>query len=370
MAKKKQKKDNQLLALFGAVLGLVVLFVVAMLITSLTTNTLQCQQATVPVTLSAQSNTRYNIVGSLCARGGFADKTVELLVSGVSYDHNYWDFPLQPEKYSYERAALNAGYAVFNFDRLGVGQSDHPPAADVTVPAEAYVTHQLVVALREGRIAATPFTKVIGVGHSMGAGIVAVEGGTYNDMDGLVLADSLHQANTAKQAQLATTRYPAQQDPKFANRNLPDGYLTTRPNTRGDGFYDTQYADSAVIAKDEDLKQTVTTGELSTLAIGRDTKYSEAIHVPVLLVVGDNDSINCNSAIASLSCKDSQTVLNREKANFAPQACLEAFVLPQSGHDTNLHYTASRWFNMANTWADSRVGPNNSTKPTNPCMTP
>jgi alpha-beta hydrolase superfamily lysophospholipase len=200
----------------------------------------------------------------------------------------------------------------------------------------------------------------------MGASIMIVEGGTYNDTNGLILADSLHQANTAQQAKLGTERYPASQDPKFKDANLPQGYLTTKPNTRGGGFYAAQYADPNVIAKDEDLKQTVTTGEISTLSAGRDPKNSMAITTPVLLVVGAEDSINCNEAIG-LSCKDSATVLNREHTNYGAKTCLEAYVLQQSGHDTNLHRTAQDWFKEATSWIQRRVG-NGDTKPTNACQ--
>jgi pimeloyl-ACP methyl ester carboxylesterase len=329
-------------------------------------NALNCEESSLPVKLSSDGQAIYSVTGWLCARGNFSGKTVQLLVSGVSYDHNYWDFPYQPNNYSYVQSATRAGYATFNFDRIGVGLSDKPPATDVTIPAEAYVAHELIQDLRQGKISGTSFKKVIAVGHSMGASILSVEGGTYNDADGLILADSLHQANVAKQTQLATTRYPAAQDPKFENAGLPDGYLTTKPGTRGDGYYDTKYADPQVVAKDEQLKQTATTGEFATLAQGRNPQFSKAIKTPVLLVVGQNDSINCNEG-AGLSCKDSATIIAREKDNFSQAACLEAFVLPNSGHDTNLHYNAKDWFKAASDWANKRIGKNDKTAATDAC---
>lgn len=330
-------------------------------------NALACRQSQVPVKLSADAQAVYQVTGWLCARGGYSGKTVQLLVSGVSYDHNYWNFPYQPDNYSYIRSLTQAGYATFMFDRIGVGFSDKPPASEVTIPAEAYVAHELIQALRSGNINGTKYQKVIAVGHSMGASILSVEGGTYNDADGLILADSLHQANTAKQAQLATTRYAASQDPKFKHAGLPTGYLTTKPGTRGDGYYDTKYADPQVIAKDEQLKQTATTGEFATLAMGRDPKYSKVIKTPVLLVVGQNDSINCNESVPGLSCKDAATILGREQSNFGPAACLEAYVLPNAGHDTNLHYNAEDWFKQAAAWSDKRVGKTATTQPADAC---
>jgi pimeloyl-ACP methyl ester carboxylesterase len=368
-AQKKSKNSKpRRKPLLGSILVVAVVLLVATILCFgyRQASALHCETSNLPVKTSADGQAIYSVTGWLCARGSFTGKTVQLLVSGVSYDHNYWDFPYQPNNYSYVRAATKAGYATFNFDRIGVGLSDKPPANDVTIPAEAYVAHELIQDLRQGKVSGTKFANIIAVGHSMGASILSVEGGTYNDANGLILADSLHQANTAKQAQLTTTRYPAVQDPKFKDAGLPDGYLTTKPGTRGDGYYDTKYADPNVVAKDEELKQTATTGEFATLAQGRNPQFSKAIKTPVLLVVGQNDSINCNEA-AGLSCKDSAAIMAREKDNFSPAACLEAFVLPNSGHDTNLHYNAKDWFKAANDWADKRVGKNSTTQPTDAC---
>src|SRR6185503_8303572 len=110
-----------------------------------------CIKKTLPVKLSQSAAQTYNVVGWLCAHGGFKDKTVQVLVSGFTYDHNYWDFPYQQYRYSYVQYATAAGYATFNIDRIGVGESSKPPADQVTFPAEAYATRQIVQALREGK---------------------------------------------------------------------------------------------------------------------------------------------------------------------------------------------------------------------------
>ena len=40
----------------------------------------------------------------------------------------------------------------------------------------------------------------------------------------------------------------------------------------------------------------------------------------------------------------------RESADYSPAACLEAYVLPMSGHDINLHPNAGTWYAAANDW--------------------
>ena len=50
---------------------------------------------------------------------------VHLLLSGATYGHVYWDFPVNSPLYSYTQALNAAGFATFNFDRIGIGVSDH-----------------------------------------------------------------------------------------------------------------------------------------------------------------------------------------------------------------------------------------------------
>lgn len=304
-----------------------------------------CSRKTVPVKLSESASQIYNVVGWLC--GSTRNKTVQLLVSGLTYDHTYWD---QSPAYSYVRFATNMGATTFNIDRIGVGQSDKPPAADVTVPSEAFVTKQIVHALKDSY----GFKKVIGVGHSLGAAILTIEG-SYPDagVDGLILADYTHVGNVPFIVQIGTMRWPAASDPKFANADLPVGYVTSLPGTRGFQFFNQDFASKNVIAKDEELKTTATSGETATVSVARDPIYSNAIKVPVLFVVGQKDQLDCDENVVGLSCKDAATIENREAPFFTNAESFEAFVLRFSGHSTNLHYDAKLWYLKANLWSKS-----------------
>jgi pimeloyl-ACP methyl ester carboxylesterase len=330
----------------------------------------KCDEKTLRVKLAAEDTQTYELKGWMCWKGALTDKTVQVLISGFTYDHYYWDFPYQADKYSYVREAVDDGYATFNIDRIGVGKSDRPvDPSKVTLPAEAYVAQQVVTALRDGKVNHTKFKKVIGVGHSMGAGIWMIAAATYpnnSGVNGLILTDFLHQADPAVQAELGAARHRAQEDPKFDQMNLPEGYVTTRPGFRH-LYYNPDFADKKVIAVDEFLKQTATTGEIATLGLARDPVYTSKITVPVLVVVGQKDSLFCNEAVAGLSCANKEAVLAREGPAYNPKACLEAYVLPIAGHDTNLHYNAEKWFSEAEKWSDRRVGVSNWHKPTDPC---
>jgi pimeloyl-ACP methyl ester carboxylesterase len=210
---------------------------------------------------------------------------------------------------------------------------------------------------------------VIGAGHSMGAAIWMIAAATYPDnagVNGLILADYLHNADAATQAALQAARHRAQEDPKFADAGLPEGYFTTKPGFRY-LYYNPDFVDSRVLAADEELKQTSTIGEGITINLARDPVYASKITVPVLLVVGQKDSLFCNESMTGLSCANKSAVLDRELPAYNQHACLEAYVLPVAGHDTNLHYNAQKWFNEAGKWSDRRVGENLWHVPTDPC---
>ena len=86
--------------------------------------------------------------GQLCMPAGPAPTTVQLLVHGATYSRVYWDFPYQPERYSYQRDMARHGYATFAVDRLGTGQSSKPPSVTLLDSVEAASIHQIVGHLR------------------------------------------------------------------------------------------------------------------------------------------------------------------------------------------------------------------------------
>ncbi len=308
-----------------------------------------CERTTTQVRLTETDATTYRVAGWLCGPRRPRNHEVQFLVHGFTYDHLYW-MGLGFRRLDYVRAAAARGHTTFVVDRLGAGASDHPNPDAVTFPNEAYVLHQLVSGLRAGAIGhdRTPFRRVVGVGHSMGAGMWNIEAGTYHDVDALILADFLHAADPDFVTYLRAHYIAASTLPAFAS--LPDGYLTVEPRSI---FYDTTRTRPSVIERDEAIGiDTGTRGEAATLAMGRDLTYSQAVTAPVLMVTGRQDALGCNEAKPGLSCATASAVADRERPAYTSAACLDAFVL-DSGHDTNLHNAAPEWFARANTWADA-----------------
>lgn len=319
-----------------------------------------CQSYYVPVALSSGQPIEYSIYGELCNPSSGPSSTVQLLVPGGTYGHIYWEFPYQPENYSYVHALNAAGYSTFAIDRIGTGKSSHPLVGllSVIMATNAYVVHQVVQALRHRNVGNRSFAHVLLVAHSLGSVTAWIEAGTYHDVDGVIISGLLHHLNAVTLTGVITTLYPATLDPRFSDKLLNVnylGYLTTEPGTRGKDFYYVPGADPNVIAFDESTKETATPGEFATFSTAIVDGISKQINVPVLVVVGQQDQLFCG--LAATDCSGDATVLNAEAPYYSAQAQLQVVTIPSAGHDLNLQKTALLWFTAAKTWAYQHVAP-------------
>lgn len=315
-----------------------------------------CVSVTLAVALEPGQAANYQISGELCLPASGQADVVQVTVHGATYDHRYWNWPLQSLVYSYAGYMTRAGYAVFDYDRIGNGFSSHPDSTDVSVTSDSYVAHEVVGALRSGQLDGYTFKRVVMVGHSLGSYITIQEAATYRDIDALILTGIGHDVNPNALSLGVSDFYPAALDPEFSNLRLDAGYLTTLPNKRAALFYNTTTAEPAVIAYDESIKQTVTTPELAALeASGSESPYAYArqIQVPVLLVDGQTDLFFCQG---DSTCSSAASLKTAENPFYSPAAKLQTFVVPVTGHDLNLHVTAPEWFGVALRWAVDTVG--------------
>ena len=316
-----------------------------------------CHRRTAGVTLTPTDATIYNMVGWLCSKPNSKRRTtIQVLTSGLTYDHHYWDITTTKKKYSYVYAAVEAGWSTFNVDRLGVGESDKPPAQLLTVPNQAQAIEQVIQQLRNGRIDGTAYTRVVSVGHSLGGGIAQYAAATAPEPsmvpDFLVVADFLSATNPGGLTRFAETLVPAATDPAFASARLPDGYQTTRGGTRAQTLFHLPDAEPGIVETDETLKQTGTVAERTTLGVARSRDTTMAVPVPTMITVGQFDSFYCD-ATPRLSCADSAAIRIRESGNYPPRACLRVSTIPGAGHASNLHHNARMFFDGVTAWLDS-----------------
>jgi pimeloyl-ACP methyl ester carboxylesterase len=140
----------------------------------------------------------------------------------------------------------------------------------------------------------------------------------------------------------AAATYPARGESRFAGR--PDGYLTTLPGTRAALFYWPGTMEPAVVRTDEATKET--TGEIveaSGITVVEAMAGTPAITVPVLVAVGELDTIVCGLP----AC------LQAEPAYYGRPDLVSTISMPDTGHDLNLSYSAPDFFAQVNRWLAS-----------------
>lgn len=308
-----------------------------------------CQNVIIPVGLGPGQPTNLDLFGYLCLPPGPQPAVVQLTVPGFTYNHAYFDFPYRPNQYSYTRTMLAAGYAVFDLDRIGTGRSSHPFSTEITFGTDAYTIHLAVQMLR-----GMGFSSIEIVGHSLGSQIVAVEVGTYHDVDGVVLTGFSNHGNLASDATAALGFEPAFLDPEFALVGYDSLYMTFR--THGiPQFYYPPTTDPRVVAEDDATKSVATTTEVAGSLIQGSSLVSPTsqITVPVLVINGDHDGLFCGGGTA---CDNAADLYRDEAPFFGATPCLSTAVVPHTAHNLNLSTTASQTYATIRNWSTGHIG--------------
>lgn len=246
------------------------------------------------------------------------NKPVQVLLHGATYNHTCWS--------AYARLAARRGFATFNVDRLGYGRSDRPDPMTLDLPAAGHATHQIVNTLhRRG------FRRVVLNAHSLG-GLVAYEAARHGGVTGMIISGMPPGAPATRAAATPFPPFhPAGQDPKFAGRGWPTGYLTTMPGTRVDTFlYPGTYGPAIPHLEETVLKDTVPEPEL--LAIGTPPA---PVDVPTLSVLGRYDGFYC------WETADCTTAPAGERVDA---------VIPDAGHSINVSRGAPVFYALTFDW--------------------
>jgi pimeloyl-ACP methyl ester carboxylesterase len=312
----------------------------------------KCREVNIPVALMAGQPANQKVFAEFCLPRGRAPQTVQLLVHGPTRNHTFWDFPYQPPRYSYVNAAVRAGYAVLAIDRIGDGQSSHPPSSQIVFPSTISTLHQVVDDLRNGTLGAK-FDAVIEVGHSYGSYYIVDEQSTYQDADALILTGYGHKSSLSFKKLVDHAQHPAVDDPKFANSSLDTGYSTTKPGEIGPLYFYLSGADPNVIALTEKFKDTRELAERQSHP--DNSKLTQNIHVPTLIFDGQNDIVYC--AVDADDCSTEQSFYQAESPYFTSAACLRTMVMPKTGHDLTLHYSAPESHRLILDWARETLPP-------------
>ncbi|BCL32544.1 alpha/beta fold hydrolase [Streptomyces aurantiacus] len=313
-----------------------------------------CYEVQVPV--SVKKIGRAHIYGELCRprQPTRTSKTVQLLVPGSTYNHSYYDMPVKSARYSYVSKALADGFSTFDIDRLATGRSTLPPSSQYTLDSGTEAIHQVITKLRAGEIKNRAFDKVVWVGHSLGSSMAWSQAAKYDDdVDAFVLTGMSHVVRDEEPSdegpgEDVQFEIRAMDDPKFHGRISDPGYLTTNAGMR-QFFYYVPNADPAVIEADERLKDVSTAADSDSANLPPAQSPSRSIKVPTLLVVGDKDQY-CTPGTCT-----PESMLANERPYYSDKAGLKAVVVPDSGHDVQLHKNAPDTNAKILTWIKDAV---------------
>jgi pimeloyl-ACP methyl ester carboxylesterase len=190
------------------------------------------QRVEFTVTNPAENGASHQIVGyrydTYCN-----SPTAVLLMHGLSYTKEAWDFP----GYSYAQKLAEAGYAVIAIDRLGYGESKLDNGYNVTHEAYADMAHQIVDQLR-----GQGFSHVVLGGHSAGAGTTELEAGLYGGVDAIMALGWHHRPSNQLGQDFFTGDYQRAALESYE-------YFLGTPAHRAEMFY-TPTADPAVVEAD------------------------------------------------------------------------------------------------------------------------
>ncbi|MBP2475739.1 pimeloyl-ACP methyl ester carboxylesterase [Crossiella equi] len=316
-----------------------------------------CRDLSIPVSLLdlpvlSLDQTMY---GRLCTPAG-GSNTVQVLIPGGTYNSSYWDIAQAPEAHSYRKVLNEAGFATLAVDRIGSGRSSKPLSVLLTAFTQANAVSHVVKAMKSGSLG-PKFQKVIVGGHSLGSAISVVVGANpANDVDGVFIAGQVHRLNlTGILPTLPTlTSVLLDGNPRFSG--LDPAFLTTTAGQRYTAFHRGGPLDEAAVAEDERTKDSLAPGEVvDGILLGTILPYSKKIKVPVLLAMGEKDQVFCDGLLGS-DCSSAEALKQVEGGNFAPEAQLRTYVLPNYGHSFNYAPNAREFYEAVAQWSEQMVG--------------
>lgn len=296
----------------------------------------------------------FKIHGNLCLPSSSSKKDVlQLATHGIGYDSRYWDSEYQPEKHSYVEATLKAGYPIFTYDRLGVGQSDHPDAYTVVqARLELEILRQLTFMARNGTLyqlaeetqparaafnGLTTPSKIVHVGHSFGSFLTSGLIDRYGELSdgailtGFVLSDYLGSLGSIP----FSAEYAATSSPPY---DRSSGYVVCKKNGVQNIFFGGDFTPELLDYGNE-IKQPFPLGEWSS-AYTVITGGGPSFAAPLQLVLAELDLGICRGDCNGLT---NETVL---KGMYPHATAAEVIVQPNTGHALPLHNNATAGFQL------------------------
>ncbi|KUJ13619.1 alpha/beta-hydrolase [Mollisia scopiformis] len=305
-----------------------------------------------PIVGNVTAASQYNIGATFCApkTKGTKSETVLLLTHGSMQGREYWNPAFSgSDPYNFVKHALNAGYSVFLYDRIGNGQSSRPdPVTEVQYPVQVEMLTTLAKLVKTRQSLYTlgvKVNKIVHVAHSFGSFIAlsSTASSPTGLVDGVVLTGFsgyfqwLSLFTSGGQARVAALSQPSNWG------SLPHGYLTPVDiYALSYGGFKSPYFDHGIAQSLFDQQYPFAIGEL--LSAGATVLNLSAIEVPVQVVEGAYDLTACGGNCIG--------VVNETASFFPNSKNVEVNGSFNAGHFLNYHYDPPQAFDLITSFVD------------------
>ncbi|KAH9837855.1 alpha beta-hydrolase [Rhodofomes roseus] len=303
----------------------------------------------------------YSLSGTLCTpkNGTKNPSHVQYLIHGVGFDSSYWDFAAS-EEYSYVRAAADAGYTTFRYDRLGTGLSEKPSDAYNVVqsPTDLAIAIRFAQMLRSGDIGGQKFDKIVGVGHSYGSvQVQAITAHVPTALDAALL-QGFSNNGTGQGPFLAGGSYSIATEvfpDRFSADELTNAYLVTAvPQANQFDFFYFPYFSAAAFNLTRATEQPATQGVLftQTAIMGTAHEFTGPVHV----VTGAQDLPFCYRDCYAVPPDAKYPNIPAYAQELYPKTSNFSVYIPaNTGHAVNQHYSAPDVYQEMLAFVDSAL---------------
>ncbi len=269
---------------------------------------------------------------------------------GGAMSRGYFDLQAEGD-FSFAAALCARGCIVVTLDPLGIGDSSRPKdgyelTPDVLARANAAGVAAIHAELVSGTLAGGPLgaVRAIGVGHSMGAMLTAVQQANHESYSALMLfgfsTQGLMLALSEEEKTFAN-------DPERTRANLVrlarlrgrDPYPEVQRTAQGKELFAGQTADRrGVDALNRVRANLLLTAGVFSMIPGACAPECAAVKTPVLLALGDRDMAGPPHAVP---------------ANYSGSSDVTLLVLPATGHAHFLFDSRHHLFDRAATWCEA-----------------
>ncbi|OQO01388.1 hypothetical protein B0A48_12943 [Cryoendolithus antarcticus] len=277
------------------------------------------------------------------------EMTVILATHGIGPGRAHWNSAYSPDQYNFVQYAVEAGYSVFFYDRVGCGESSKASGYVTQLSTGVAVLQQLAAAVRTGQYTSTVEkpSKLVLMGFSFGSYITHNTIAASPDIADVVVLTTFG-ANLAAGVNgngLLRSFVPRVAALSNAQRFglLDTGYLTwVDKYALVENYFKYPYYDTNAVAYVESTKEAFSIGEFLTFATVPDTSSFTGA---ALAITAETDYIVCDGYCPGVFDEPAKTYYKNAKP-------FVAYLQPEASHHRNFHRNATGAYEVITSFLD------------------